>query len=306
MRTTDLPRISVVTSCFNAGQYVEATLRSVIQQDYPNLEYIFIDGASTDCTLAIARRYEAGLAMLRSERDEGQYHGIQKGLNLATGEVMAWLNGDDIYCPWTLSLVGHIFANFPEVDWIVGSPSYMNAQGVCTRISGVTASAYPREYISNGWYRPALAGYLQQESMFWRKSLWDRVGGLNLSLSYAADFDLWRRFSSYAELVAVAVPLALFRHRPGEQRSSKGAQHYEAEVTRICDTLPPPPVIWRTLSSRGESLRHLCRMARWKRTPAIAYSNQQQRWVMTTNYRPVARTSLVDVLMESALRQGRF
>lgn len=305
MLATDLPRISVITSCFNAEAYVEATLRSVIQQDYSNIEYIFIDGASTDGTLAVARRYESRLALLKSEPDEGQYHGIQKGLNLATGEVMAWLNGDDVYCPWTLALVGHIFANFPEVDWIVGSPSYMNVQGVCTRVSGVTASAYPREYISNGWYRPALAGYLQQESMFWRKRLWDRVGGLDLSLSYAADFDLWRRFAAHAELVAVAVPLALFRHRPGEQRSSRGAEQYEAEVSHICDRLPPPPLMWRALSSGGESLRHLCRMVRWKQTPVIAYLNQHQQWVKATSYRPIARTSLVDVLMESALRRTR-
>jgi hypothetical protein len=304
MDVTNLPRISIVTSCFNAEAYVEQTLRSVIQQDYSNIEYIFIDGASTDGTLRIAHQYESRLALLKSESDEGQYHGIQKGLGHATGEIMAWLNGDDMYYPWTLALVGHIFSTFPEVDWIIGSPSYMNSHGICTRVSGVSASAYPRSYISNGWYRPALAGYLQQESMFWRKRLWDRVGGLDLSFSYAADFDLWRRFSCYAELVPVAVPLALFRLRPGEQRSSKGAQQYEAEVLHICDQLPIPP-IWQALSSHGESLRHLCRMACWKKTPVITYSNQQQRWVKTKNYRPIARTSLVDLMMESTVRGAK-
>jgi hypothetical protein len=302
MSEASLPRISVVTSCFNAEPYVEATLRSVIHQGYPNLEYIFIDAASSDGTLEIARRYADELTQIISEADSGQYHGIQKGLSLATGEVMAWLNGDDIYCPWTLRLVGHIFARFPEVDWIIGTPSYLNLSGECTRVSGVSASAYPTEYIRKGWYRPELAGYLQQESMFWRRRLWDQAGGLDLSLSYAADFDLWRRFAACSDLVPVAAPLALFRHRPGMQRSSAGAQYYQAEIERICQGLPSAPPIWRALGSRGELLRHIARMVRWRSTPVIAYSHRQQRWIKLLTPRPIGRTSLVDVVIEAALR----
>ena len=178
MNGIELPTISVVTSCFNAGELVEDTIRSVVQQRYPRLQYVFIDGASKDNTLEIARRYERDIAVLLSERDDGQYHGIQKGMSLATGEVMAWLNGDDIYCPWTLSVVGEIFARFPDVDWIVGTSSFMNGSGQCTRVSGNSGTAMPRDYIRNGWFRPELAGYLQQESMFWRRRLWEKAGGL--------------------------------------------------------------------------------------------------------------------------------
>jgi len=296
-----LPRISVVTSCFNAEAWVEDTLRSVLQQRYPKLQYIFIDGASSDGTLAIAQRYEDQLAVLRSEPDEGQYHGIQKGMALADGDVMAWLNGDDAYCPWTLSAVGEVFARFPDIDWIIGTPSFMNERGQCVRVSGNSGSAYPREFIRQGWFRHELAGYLQQESMFWRRSLWERVGGLDLNLSLAADFDLWRRFAEHAELVSVNVPLAMFRQH-AQQRSALGLQRYETEVRRACSTLSPPPALWARVAAGGERRRHLCRMLSWHRSPVIAYSSQQQAWLKTTAWRPLARTSVADLLLETALR----
>lgn len=303
MNGIELPTISVVTSCFNAGDLVEDTIRSVVQQRYPRLQYVFIDGASKDNTLEIARRYERDIAVLLSERDDGQYHGIQKGMSLATGEVMAWLNGDDIYCPWTLSVVGEIFARFPDVDWIVGTSSFMNGRGQCTRVSGNSGTAMPRDYIRNGWFRPELAGYLQQESMFWRRRLWEKVGGLDLSLGLAADFDLWRRFAEHAELHAVNVPLALFRQRPGLQRSSAGQKSYEAEVARICEGLPQPPSLWTALAGRGEQWRHICRSLIWKQAPVVAYSSKSQAWEKTVSRRPLARTSVADLAIERSLRR---
>jgi hypothetical protein len=216
---------------------------------------------------------------------------------------MAWLNGDDIYCPWTLSVVGEIFARFPDVDWIVGTSSFMNGAGHCTRVSGNSGTAMPREYIRNGWFRAELAGYLQQESMFWRRSLWEKVGGLDLSLSLAADFDLWRRFAEHAELHAVNVPLALFRQRPGLQRSSAGQKSYEAEVARLCAPLPKPPALWSALAERGEQWRHLCRMLIWKQAPVLAFSSASQRWEKVRATRPLARTSVADLMLERSLRR---
>jgi hypothetical protein len=294
----ELPRISVVTSCFNAEAHIEATLRSVLQQNYPGLEYIVIDGASSDGTLGIAQHHADGLAVLRSEPDAGQYHGIQKGMTLATGEVMAWLNADDIYLPWTLRLVGELFARFPQLQWVIGTPGFMDAAGACTRISANSGTVYPQEFVRNGWFRSALAGYLQQESMFWRRSLWDKVGGLDLALSYAADFDLWRRFAEHAELVSVSVPLALFRQRPGEQRSSTGLDAYEAEVRSVCHRLKQPPGLWAAMAERSQALQHLCRMLIWKRGHVITYSIAQQRWAMTQARRPLGRTSMLEMLLE--------
>ena len=299
----ELPRISVVTSCFNAAPLVDETLRSVTSQGYSRLEYIFADGASTDDTLAIAQRYAGSITQLISEPDAGQYHGIQKGLALATGDVMAWLNGDDVYLPWTLALVGQLFAQFPEVSWIVGTPSFMNEAGVCTRVSGNSGTAYPRQFIRNGWFRDGLAGYLQQESMFWRRSLWDRAGGLDLKLGLAADFDLWRRFAEHAELVSVNVPLALFRQRPGVQRSSTGRVAYEAELAQVCRGLPAPSRLWQGLASRSKAAQHLCRMLIWRRSSVLAYSSQQAQWELRSSLRPLARTTLADVMLERAFHR---
>ena len=167
--------ISVVTACRNCDNYVENTIHSVIGQQYQNLQYIVVDGASTDSTLEIVNRYRKNIDTIISEPDDGQYHGIQKGMELAHGEIMAWLNADDIYYPWTFSVVQSVFEKYPEVEWLTGVPSYINDAGQCIRVAGNPGSAYPRRYIRNGWFRSSLAGYLQQESMFWRRSLWEKV-----------------------------------------------------------------------------------------------------------------------------------
>jgi len=194
--------------------------------------------------------------------------------------------------------VNAIFQKFSDVQWIIGQPSYMNAEGQCIKISGNAGTAYPREYIRNGWFRGALAGYLQQESMFWRKSLWDKAGGLNLNYNYAADFDLWTRFADYAELYSVTVPLALFRKRPGEQKSSLGRDRYDTEVTEISESLNAPSLVWKGIARRRLIVNHICRMLIWKRSKVIAYSETKQDWVIKETMRPLSRISLAQALLE--------
>ncbi|MBW2655490.1 MAG: glycosyltransferase [Deltaproteobacteria bacterium] len=290
--------ISIVTSCYNCEQYIEATIRSVIQQDFPDLQYIITDGASSDRTLDIIKKYREDIDVLISEPDEGMYHGIQKGFQYAQGEIMAWLNADDIYYTWTFSIVERIFLKFPEVEWIIGLPTYMNQIGQCIKVSSNAGTVYPRNYISNGWFRPQLAGYLQQESMFWRKSLWDKVGGLNLKLKFAADFELWTRFAKHAELYSITVPLASFRKRPGEQRSSVEEDKYHNEVMAVCQNLKPPPKIWDFVSRGGEIGRILSRLLIWKNCNFITYSLREKDWVMKKAMRPLSRYSLAEVLLD--------
>ncbi len=297
----ECPKISVVTACYNMANYVEQTIQSVVSQNYPNLEYIIVDGASTDGTTDVINRYADKITTIISEPDDGQYHAIQKGLNLANGDIMAWLNADDIYCPWTFSVVSEIFNKFPDVDWIIGLPCYLNNVNQCIRVSN-TQSAYPQEHIRNGWFRSYLVGYLQQESVFWRRSLWKKTGGLDLSLDYAADFKLWTQFAKHSDLVSVAVPLALFRYRAGDQRSFCGRAVYEAEVLRVCQAFKAPPIVWNTIAKRSLRLRCLCRLAIWKKCRVIAYSQKRGEWVLRTLRRPLSRASLSGLILEDSIR----
>src|SRR5215212_7784658 len=112
------PRISIVTPSFNQGRFLRETMQSVLGQGYPNLEYVVIDGGSTDESVDIIRGHEQQLAAWVSEKDAGQYDAINKGFARTSGEVMAWLNSDDKYTPWALPVVGEIFAQLPEVKWL--------------------------------------------------------------------------------------------------------------------------------------------------------------------------------------------
>lgn len=298
-----MTRISVVTACFNAAAYIDATLRSVLDQGYPELEYIVIDGGSTDGTCEIIERYKDRLSYYVSEPDGGQYEAIQKGLSIATGEVMCWLNADDVFLPWTLSLVGEIFTAHPEVGWITGLPGFLNRRGQMTSVYGSVA-AYPRHFIANGWYNHDLGGYLQQESMLWRRSLWNKAGGLDLSLRYAADYELWARFARHDDLIPVAAPLAAFRKLPGEQRSSVGSDRYEAEVAQVNAKLKPPPPLWRMVARGGIIARSLARQIIFSRQPAILYDEGMGRWRKVTTRRPIARLGLRELALQFALRRS--
>jgi len=294
--------ISVITTSFNCSQYIENTIQSITGQNYSGLQYIVVDALSTDGTDVILDKYKDSIDIVIRESDEGMYHGIQKGAGYVEGEIMAWLNADDAYLPWTFSVVENIFKRFPEVDWIIGQPSYLNQKGQCVKVASNAGAAYPGEYIRNGWFRPQFAGHLQQESMFWRKSLWDRAGGLNLDLHLAADFELWTRFAQYAELYSVATPLASFRRRPGEQKSSIGSDKYCSEVKNVCEGLPSPGKIWDFISKRGDAQRILSRLLVWKRSKVIVFSLRKNEWIIEEMYRPLSRHSFSDVFLEHKSR----
>ncbi len=295
------PKISIVTACYNMVDYIDHTIKSVVSQDYPNLEYIVVDGGSTDGTLDIIEKYRSKISRIISEPDDGQYHAIQKGMDLATGDILAWLNADDLYYPWTLSVVGEIFEKFGTVDWITGLPSYFNEKNQVTRISNTLAS-FPQEFIRNGWFQSKLGGCLQQESLFWRKSLWQKAGGLDLSYQLAADFKLWTQFAKYSDLVQVSVPLAGFKFRLDLQRSQSGRDSYENEVVRACENLHSPPFLWKLLAKQNLVMDCLCRLAIWKKSRVVAYSGSESQWLLKYIRRPISRTSFSGLLLENSLR----
>jgi glycosyltransferase involved in cell wall biosynthesis len=294
-------KISVVTACYNQATTIERTVKSVLEQNYQNLEYIIIDGASPDATLEILRPYQNGIEVLVSEPDGGQYHAIQKGLSLATGEVMAWLNGDDLYYPWTFKLVNQIFTDFPAVDWIIGLPSFVEENDIVYKIASQMAG-YPREWIKNGWYSEKLGGFLQQESMFWRKSLWDKSAQLDTTLSLAADFKLWTEFAKHAELTSVSVPLAMFRTLPGIQRSSAQRDGYNNEVVEVCANLPQAPRLWKYLSQKGIVYRSFVRWFLHSRAAYISYNRESRKWRHRRGVLPISRAGLAELVLENSLR----
>lgn len=218
------PKISIVTPSYNQAVYIEATIQSVLEQNYPNLEYIVIDGGSTDGSVEIIKKYEDQLAFWVSEPDEGMYFAIQKGFDRSTGEIMAWINSDDMYYSGALFVVAEIFSRFHEVNWLIGNPSFYDESGRTISVSKF------RQYSKFDFYSLDYV-WIQQESTFWRRPLWERAGSkLNLQMKYAADSELWLRFFRFEKLYATEALIGGFRYRSSNQISLNKLDEYIEEA----------------------------------------------------------------------------
>ncbi len=223
------PRITLVTPCYNQSAFVEQTLRSVLDQQYPALEYIVVDGGSSDGSAEIVQRYSDRLAWWVSEPDGGQSAAINKGFAHSSGEIMGWLNSDDLLLPGALALVGEVFARCPQIAWLTGRNANIDAAGHPSGFS-LTFGKF-RPLIRRGWYHGRGLGFIRQESSFWRRELWDRAGAqVDETRSYSMDFDLWQRFARYADLVSVDAVLAAFRVHPAQKTAQLGRYYAEAGV----------------------------------------------------------------------------
>jgi glycosyltransferase involved in cell wall biosynthesis len=223
---TKWPRITLVTPVYNGARYIEDTIRSIVYQGYPSLEYMIVDGGSTDGTIEIIRKYEKHLSWWGSQPDRGLYDALNTGFGRATGEVMGWLNASDMLHTKGLFVVGSVFAALQEVEWITGRPTRFDAQG-----KAVDIRALPH------WSRYRfLAGanrYIQQESTYWRKSLWERAGSrVDASLRAEGDFELWVRFFRHARLYSVDALIGGYRSH-GDALSSENLERYD----RTCDDI---------------------------------------------------------------------
>lgn len=211
----DFPKISIVTVNFNQADYLEACILSVLNQNYPNLEYIIIDGGSDDGSVEIIKKYENQLAYWVSEPDEGQYFAVQKGFERSTGEIMSWLNSDDLYQPYSLFGVAEIFQTYSDVKWITGIAREYNDQGVIINRIMPNWSRWSKYRFLTYDFQ-----FVQQESTFWKRSLWEKTGGkMDLSLKLAGDMELWARFFRFEKLYTTTYGLGGFRYRSDDQRS---------------------------------------------------------------------------------------
>jgi glycosyltransferase involved in cell wall biosynthesis len=233
----DFQKISIVTPSFNQGQFIENTILSVLEQNYPNLEYIIIDGGSADNSVEVIRKYEKYLSYWVSEKDRGQYHAINKGFEKSHGEIMAWLNSDDMYCKWAFKAVADIFSQNPGIEWMTSLFPLVWASGgeaaACFARPGYNAKAF-----YEGRYTDIIPDkslqYIQQESTFWKRSLWTRCGGaVSEKYELAGDFDLWARFFESAVLCGVSVPLAGFRIH--DTQRSKNIGQYRQECLSVLE-----------------------------------------------------------------------
>ncbi|MGB8980836.1 MAG: glycosyltransferase family 2 protein [Anaerolineales bacterium] len=201
--------ISIVTPSYNQADYLEETIRSVLAQDYPDIEYLIVDGGSTDGTLDIIKKYENRLAWWVSEKDKGQTDAINKGFGRAKGEVLAWINSDDTYEPGAVRAAVEYLRAHPEVGMVYGDCNFINESG---RVIGKFNAAQTS-------YRLLRQGYahIPQQTMFFRTELWRQVGPLDPSFYFAMDYDLWTRLAARTEIKYVPQTWANFRlHTSGK------------------------------------------------------------------------------------------
>ena len=228
------PRISIVTPSFNSKKLIAETINSVLIQDYPNLEYIIIDGGSTDGTPQIIEQYENKLSYWHSQKDNGQYDAINQGFSKSTGEIMYWLNADDMLLPKTLFVVAEIFEQLKEVEWISTlHPASWDATGYLAQVT--TLPGFNQKAFLDGLYLPTMAkkGYwMQQESTFWRRSLWEKAGAIIPNCDLAGEFALWCKFYEYAHLHGVSYPLGGFRMIEGQR-----SEDYKSYMKEACAKL---------------------------------------------------------------------
>lgn len=226
---TSWPRISIVTPSFNQGQFVEETIRSILLQGYPNLEYVVMDGGSTDGTIEILRRYERFLTWT-SAKDGGQSDAINKGLARSSGKLLAWLNSDDLYLPGALPLVADKFC-ISKANLLTGG---------MVSFTGVERTNFILGRAAEFGLRPSIpmlfasSPHLHQSSTFWTKDLWLETGAqLDVSLHYAMDAELWMRFM-HAKSVRLAIvdhPLSVFRRHKAQKTA--GWHKYSAELDEV-------------------------------------------------------------------------
>ncbi len=284
-----LPRITIITPSFNQAGFLEDTIRSVLDQDYPNLQYGIVDGGSTDGSRDIIECYRDRLDFAIIEKDNGQTEAINKGLRLADGEIVGWLCSDDTLLPGALQTIAHHFATHPDDDWLAGACRVIDADGNAMSIARPDGHFSLAGMLLRSPERPF---NLPQPSVFWRRALHDELGFLDESLHYCMDFEFWLRLvASGRRPTLIDAELATYRLHDTSKSCAMPMgftrEHVRVEG-RYARTLP----LWQ----RAKVMRRLGYMHR----ASVLASNEinpwrvvarRPWWIMSQQVRQALKTS---------------
>lgn len=187
-----MPLVTIVTPSYNQAAFLEATIQSVLAQDYPNIEYIIMDGGSNDNSSDVIRKYADRLAYWESVKDKGQTDAINKGFAKAHGEILAWLNSDDVLYPHAVSEAVAYLTAHPECGLVYGNCDFIDADG--NVIGRFNAKQTNHRKLTQGYV------HIPQQASFWRADLWQKVGPLDDTIYFAMDYDLWIRLAAVSEI----------------------------------------------------------------------------------------------------------
>jgi glycosyltransferase involved in cell wall biosynthesis len=203
----DQPLVSIVTPSFNQAPYLEATIRSVLGQDYARIEYILVDGGSTDGSVDVIKRHADKLAWWVSEKDRGQTDAINKGFARASGDILAWLNSDDTYQPGAISAAVKFLQAHPQIGMVYGDANFIDDAG--SVIGRFPAAQTDYNLLRQGYV------HIPQQAAFWRADLWKQVAPLDPTFYFAMDYDLWVRLARISTLKYTPQVWANFRLHAG-------------------------------------------------------------------------------------------
>jgi glycosyltransferase involved in cell wall biosynthesis len=212
------PKISIITPSYNQGRFIEQTILSVIHQDYPNIEFIIIDGGSTDNTLDVIRRYESSISYWVSEPDKGHRYALQRGFDRATGDFVAWQNTDDYYEPNIFGKVMNIFQNNQDIDLVYGNVRFVDEDS--------NSLGEMRFIPAHHWLMFTEKFAMHNQATFFRRSLWDRMGGITFD-DFFFDYDLFIR------TVRCSNKSYFFHQILGNYRKHAGSQHFGGQFENM-------------------------------------------------------------------------